>query len=135
MNFRRKSKNLNTSTNSTASSTSTHSTLCTSNTVTVPTVILSLFLWVTSPAWSQCTVFDLPDSTQNKIVKAHTDLKACIAASELTAKRIIDLKLSNDTLNKSLLVSQKKARRRLKWIYISTGAGLLGGIYLGTRIN
>jgi hypothetical protein len=90
---------------------------------------------VFNTGYSQCTVFDLPDTTQNKIVKAFIDLKECEAKSVESGKRVIDLMISNEELNRTnLLLNQKLIRRRRAIVFVSVGS-LIGGVWLGTKLK
>lgn len=135
MNKKRKSRSLNTRTKSTRLNINTQPTSCTLRTGILRTAIVFLLVLVTNVGFSQCTVFDLPDSVQNKIVKAHTDLKSCMAKSQEAGKRIVDLSLSNESLNNSNLRLEASLRKSRKWPYITLGIGGLAGIWIGSKIK
>ena len=135
MNLKARFKNLNIKLKSTQSKSNTQQTSRSLNTVIARTAIPFLLILAFNTGYSQCTVFDLPDTTQNKIVKAFIDLKECEAKSVESGKRVIDLMISNEDLNKNNQRLSATIRKGRKWPYITLGIGVGVGIWLGTKIK
>ena len=135
MNLKARFKNLNIRLKSTQSKSNMQQTSRSLNTEILRIGIVFCLILAFNTGHSQCTVFDLPDTTQNKIVKAFIDLKECEAKSVESGKRVIDLMISNEELNRTnLLLNQKLIRRRRAIVFVSVGS-LIGGIWLGTKIK
>ena len=135
MNLKRKYKNSGTKLKSTQLKSNTQPISRSLNTEILRTVIVFLSILAFNVGYSQCTVFDLPDSTQNKIVKAFIELKEFKELSNLDNKRIIDLSISNEELNKTNNQLTTKITKARKWPYITLGIGLGAGIWLGTKLK
>lgn len=135
MNLKARFKNLNTKSKSTQSKSNMRQTSRSLNTEILRIGIVFCLILVFNTGYSQCTVFDLPAPDQNKIVKAFIDLKECEAKSVESGKRVIDLMISNEELNRTnLLLNQKLIRRRRTIVFVSIGS-LIGGVWLGTKIK
>ncbi len=130
MNYKARFKNYSTNTKLTASNTRYKGSLL--NLKGVILLIATLFLF-TLATKAQCTVFDLPEVDQNKIVKAHLDLKECKELSKINQKLIIDLKRSNEELIESNTLLNTKVRKSRKWPVIALGTGIVAGFLLGNK--
>lgn len=135
MNLKRRFKNLNTKSKSTQSRLNMQQTSISLNTVIARTAIPFLLILVFNTSYSQCTVFDLPDTTQNKIVKAFIDLKECEAKSVENGKRVIDLMISNELLTKENQRLSETIIKGRKWPWIAGAVGFVGGFFIKSQIK
>ena len=135
MNLKQRYKNLSIKSRSTVSKLNTQKSTSSLNTQIQRSAIVFGILLVSSIGYSQCTVNDLPDTTQNNIIKKFYQLESCEAARVVDSTRISNLKLSNEELNKTnLSLNDKLIRRRRTSLIVSIVSGI-GGIYLGSKIK
>jgi len=126
MNLKLKSKNLNMQRKSKRSKINTQPATPSLQTQVLSTGILFCFL-LGFNAYGQCTILDLPDTTQNKIVKTVYDLRECKESRKVDSAFIDTLKADNKILVQDVVdLNNKlsKAKNR-KWFFL--GGGFLIG--------
>ena len=135
MNLKRRFKNLNIRSKSTQSKFNTQKSTTSLKVEILRTGIVFSILLICNISYSQCTVFDLPDTTQNKIVKAFIDLKECEAKSVENGKRVIDLMISNELLTKENQRLNETIIKGRKWPWIAGAVGFVGGFFIKSQIK
>jgi hypothetical protein len=88
---------------------------------------------VFSLSYGQCTVSQLPDSTQKKILSKFIQLDECMEYRKEDSAYISDLTTLNSNLAYDYTQLNNKFLKRRKWPWIALGGGLVGGYLLGRK--
>lgn len=124
MNFKRKLSNLKTKQKLEPSKINTQQSTGSLGTQILQYAVVFSMIWAINPVYSQCTVHDLPDSTQNKIVKTHYERDECLEKRIADSTRIAGLEVVNTSLvkdNTRINTKFVKSKNR-RWIWFGFGA-------------
>lgn len=84
-------------------------------------------------SYSQCTVNDLPDSTQKKILTKFVLLDECMEYRKEDSAYISDLTTLNSNLAQDYNKLRGKFLKRRKLPWIALGGGLVTGFLIGRK--
>lgn len=105
-------------------------------------IVFGIITVFNSGAFAQCTVRDLPDSTQKMILTRFVEGEQCDSLRTVDSLHIADLEANKLDLQQDLSEAadniqalQLEAVKRKKWPWITGAIGFVGGCYLGTRFK